>query len=175
MNNKFLISSILIGVFISLVSFSIGYNNGYQAGEVSCVNSADILHSDTNDIMSLYIPGDIAHIYFAYNEVYFEQGGDPLQFNSREEMYDYIGELTAYNSSIHGYKESLDWLVAQGYIYARTIYNDDEKYTELIYDGPNWTVNAEQDTSYIISTFNNVEKIYNPKTKSIEYDSYTVD
>lgn len=155
--------------------FMIGYLVGVNVSYTKCVNDADVLHSDTNDIISIYLPGDIMHIYFARNEVYFEQGGDPLEFNNREAMYDYIEEATAFSSSIHGYKNDLDWLIQQGYIFANTVHNDDEQYTDLIYRGPNWTVDTSQDTSYIISTFNNVEKLYNPKTKTIHFESYSID
>lgn len=88
-------------------------------------------------------------------------------------MYDYISEMTAYNSCIHGYKENLNWLVSKKYIYAKTVHNIDEQYTELIYHGPNWTIDAQKDTSYIIATFNYVEKLTD--NKSTWYKSYTVD
>lgn len=162
-------------LFVMGALFCFGYMVGDKTGYLRCVNDADILHSDTNDIISIYLPGDIMHIYFARNEVYFEQGGDPLEFNNREAMYDYIEEATAFSSSIHGYKNDLDWLIQQGYIFANTVHNDDEQYTDLIYRGPNWTVDTSQDTSYIISTFNNVEKLYNPKTKTIHFESYSID
>lgn len=171
MKNNLLFLSVVIGISLLLLSYYIGYNKGLK----KCVNEADILHSDTNDIMSLYIPNDIMSIYFAYNEIYLEQGGDPIEFPSRENMYTYIEETTAYASCIHGYKENLDWLISQGYVYAKTVYNEDEQYTELFYNGPNWTVDTTIDTSYTISIFNNVEKIYEPKTKTVYYESYTVD
>ena len=173
MNKLFLSLAILISLFSCFIS----YNIGLKHGTVSCVNTADVLHSDTNDIMSIYISDElgIAHIYFAYNAIMFENGGDPLEFSSKELMYDYVSEMTAYSSCIHGYKDNLDYLIRNGYVYARTAFNDDEQYTELYYNGPNWSVDARRVTTYIISTFNHVEKIYNPVTKSIEYDSYTID
>ena len=124
---------------------------------------------------SIYMSGDIAHVDYKNLTVYFENGGDPLEFSNITEIKEYIEKITAYASSIHGYKENLDWLVSQGYIYATTHHNENKQYTELIYNGPNWTVDAAQDTTYIISTFNHVEKIFDPKTKSIEYDHYSID
>ena len=167
--------NLLVSIAIGLLSTFISYNIGNKHGKVNCVNTADVLHSDTNDILSVYVPGDIAHIYFAYNEIYFENGGDPLEFRSRENMYNYIEDMTAYTSSVIGYQHDLDFNIRNGYIYARTVYNEDEQYTNLVYDGPNWTINSQKDTTYVISTFNHVEKLYNPITKSTEYDHYTVD
>ena len=174
MNFKEFIISVLL-LFVIIATNVISCNKGYQQGKVDCVNTADVLHSDTNDILSVYVPGDIAHIYFAYNEIYFENGGDPLEFSSREDMYNYIEDMTAYTSSVIGYKDDLDYNIRNGYIYARTVYNDDEQYTDLVYDGPNWTINGQEDTTYVISTFNNVEKIYNPETKYTGFDHYCVD
>jgi len=173
MNKPLFIASVLVGIFTNIASYKIGsiFDN------TPCVNSADILNADTNDILSFYIPNElgIAHVYFAYNEIYFENGGDPLEFTTRDAMYDYIENMTAYNSSTIGYQGDLDYNIRNGYIYARTVYNDNEQYTDLVYNGPNWAINAECDTTYLISTFNNVEKIYNPSTKSIEYDHYSID
>ena len=173
MNKVTLLISIVIGLLTSFIS----YNIGNKHGQVECVNTADVLHADTNDILSIYIPNElgIAHIYFAYNEIYFENGGDPLEFSSREAMYEYISEMSAVSASTIGYQHDLDYNIRNGYIFARTVYNVDEQYTDLIYNGPNWTVDATKDTTYLISTFNHVEKIYNPKTKSMEYEHYTVD
>jgi hypothetical protein len=171
MNKSLFIASIILGLFTNIIS----YKMGNKFGNISCVNSADVLHSDTNDILSIYIPGDIAHVYFAYNEVYFENGGDPLEFTTREAMYSYIEEMTAYASSTVGYQGDLDYNIRNGYIYARTVYNEDEQYTDLVYDGPNWTVNAECDTTYVISAFNHVEKLYDANNKTIWYEHYTVD
>lgn len=171
MNKLFLVITLIFGVFISILA----YNVGHEQGKISCVNSADILHSDTNDIMSVYISGDIAHIYFAYNAIYFENGGDPLEFETKDAMYDYVSEITAYNSCTIGYKDDLDYNIRNGYIYARTVYNEDEQYTDLIFDGPNWTVDADRDTSYLISTFNKVDKVYDTNTKFRWYESYAID
>ena len=167
--------NLLVSIFIGLLTSFISYNIGNKHGEIKCVNAADILHSDSTDIMSIHIPGDIAHIYFAYNEVYFENGGDPLEFRSREDMYDYIEDMTAYTSCIIGYQNDLDYNIRNGYIYARTVYNDNEQYTDLIYDGPNWTVDANRDTTYLISTFNKIDKVYDKNTKFKWYESYTID
>ena len=173
MNKLNLIVSIAIGLLSTFISYNIGNKHGIK----ECVNTADVLHADTNDILSIYISDDlgIAHIYFAYNKIYFENGGDPLEFSSRESMYEYIEEMTAYSSSIIGYQHDLDFNIRNGYVYARTVYNEDEQYTELFYNGPNWTIDAQQDPTYTISIFNNVEKIYDPKLKTVYYESYTVD
>ena len=167
--------NLIVSIFIGLLTSFISYNIGSKHGEIKCVNTVDVLHADTNDIMSIYIPGDIAHIYFAYNEVYFENGSDPLEFTTREAMYDYIAEITAHSSCIIGYQNDLDYNIRNGYIYARTVYNDDEQYTDLIYDGPNWTVDASRDTTYLISTFNKIDKVYDTNTKFKWYESYTID
>ena len=119
------------------------------------------------------ISGDIAHIKGLI--VTFENSPDSLIFDEQEALDEWIEDELYYATCIHGYKDDLDFLVRQGYVYAVTVYNGDEQYTELIYNGPNWTVDATQDTSYVITVFNTVEKLYNPITKSFEYDSYTID
>lgn len=167
--------NLIVSIFIGLLTSFISYNIGSKHGEIKCVNTVDVLHADTNDIMSVYISGDIAHIYFAYNEIYFENGGDPLEFETKDAMYDYVSEMTAYNSCTIGYKDDLDYNIRNGYIYARTVYNEDEQYTDLIFDGPNWTVDADRDTSYLISTFNKVDKVYDTNTKFRWYESYAID
>lgn len=134
-----------------------------------------LLLTNNNIIQYSYLPNDIMRVDYRNMDVYFENGGDPLEFSNITDLTEYVAETTAYASCIHGYKDNLDWLIRQGYIYAKTVHNDDEQYTDLIYNGPNWTVNAEQDTSYIISTFNNVEKLWSPKTNTVYYESYTID
>lgn len=122
---------------------------------------------------SIYTAHDIIHVNGL--EITFEIYDTLLTFDNMSERNEWIEEATAYASSTHGYKENLDWLVSQGYIYATTHHNEDEQYTELIYNGPNWTVDATRDTNYIITTFNHVEKLYDPSTKQVWYESYTVD
>ena len=169
MKNHFIVAAIVA------VSIIIAFNMGLKKGNTNCVNSADVLHTDTMPLSIYLSTNDIAHVYFADKKIYFENGGEPIQFKTNTELYSYIEDMTAYTSSIIGYKQDFDLNVHNGYIFAKTIYNDDEQYTELHYNGPNWTISAEQDTSYLITTFNHVEKIYNPKTRTFEYDHYTVD
>jgi hypothetical protein len=125
--------------------------------------------------LSIYLSTDIAHVYFSDRKIYFENGGEPIHFKTNSELYAYIEDMTAYTSSIIGYKQDFDYNVLNGYIFAKTVCNSKEQYTEMHYSGPNWTVNAQKDTSYLITTFNHVEKIFNPKNKTFEYDHYTVD
>lgn len=134
-----------------------------------------LLSNKNNIVQYSYLPNDIMRVDYKNMDVYFEQGGDPLEFNNIVTLTEYVEETTAYASSIHGYKENLDWLVSQGYIYTTMHYNEDEQYTEMIYDGPNWTVDATKDTSYVITTFNHVEPLYDSRTKDVWYESYTVD
>jgi hypothetical protein len=122
---------------------------------------------------SQYISGDIAHIKGL--TVFFENREDSLIFDEQEALDEWLEHESAYATCIHGYKDDLDFLVRNGFVWTKTVYNGDEQYTELIYDGPNWTVDATQDTSYVIATFNTVEKVYNPTTKSFEFDSYSID
>lgn len=134
-----------------------------------------LLLTNRDIVQYSYLPNDIMRVDYKNMDVYFEQGGDPLEFSSLTGLQKYVEETTAYASSIHGYKENLDWLVSQGYIYTTMHYNEDEQYTEMIYDGPNWTVDATKDTSYVITTFNHVEPLYDPSTTEVWYESYTVD
>jgi hypothetical protein len=122
---------------------------------------------------SRYISGDIAHIDSL--TVTFEVSSDSLIFCSRDDLNQYLEDQSAYATSIQGYAGDLDYLIRNGYVFARTVFNEDEQYTDLIYKGPNWTVDATRDTSFIISTFNTVEELYNPITKAVEFDSYTID
>ena len=126
----------------------------------------------TSKDFSVYTSEDIIHV--VNDSTLFESSDTSFTFVSDEEQYEFLENLTAYSSTIHGYQYDLDYIIRNGYLFARTIYNDDEQYTDLIYKGPSWIDNTK-DTTYTVSTFNIVEKIYNPKTKSIEYDHYTVD
>lgn len=122
-----------------------------------------------------YMIGNIAHINGL--TISFENGGplDTLMFPNEDALEQWREDQSVYDTCIHGYKDDLDFLVRQGYVWVRTVYNADEQYSELVYDGPNWMVDGNKDTSYIITTFNTVEKIYNPTTKSFEFDSYSID
>lgn len=148
----------------------------YDKIDISTLKEYKVPPRDTNNVLSVYISGElgIAHIHFSNNSIYFENGGDPIEFSSREDMYDYISEMTAYSSTIMGYQYDLNHSIHKGYIFCRTVYNEDEQYTDIVYQGPNWTVDATKDTTYIISTFNNVEKLYDAKNKTTWYEHYTV-
>ena len=122
-----------------------------------------------------YLCNDIAHIDLDKLQISFEVDTVIYKYDNKQEIYDFIEKSSAYNSCTIGYKDDLDYNIRNGYIYARTVYNEDKQYTELIYSGPNWTIDAQQDTTYLISTFNNVEKLYDPNTKTTWYESYTVD
>ena len=176
MNFRDIIITVLL-FFVLITTNLMSCHKGYNQGIMYCINTVDTLPYDTNNVLTIYISDDlgIAYIYFEINKIYFENGDDPLEFKSREDMYNYISEMTAYSSSIIGYQHDIDFNIRNGYIYTHTVYNEDKQYTELIYSGPNWTIDAQQDTTYLISTFNNVEKLYDPNTKTTWYESYTVD
>ena len=126
----------------------------------------------TSKDFSVYTSEDIIHV--VNNSIFFESSDTSFTFTTDEEQYEFLENLTAHSSTIHGYQYDLDYIIRNGYIFARTVYNDDEQYTDLVYNGPSWIDNTK-DTTYVVSTFNIVEQIYNPITKSIEYDHYTVD
>lgn len=144
----------------------------------SVILNVHFILNDKIIVQHTYLPSDIMRVDYKNLDVYFEQGGDPLEFSNINELTEYVENTTAYATCIHGYKDNLDWLIRQGYIYAITVHNDNEQYTELVYKGPNWTYDTQdptRDTSYIISTFNNVEKLYDPRTNTQWYESYTID
>lgn len=76
--------------------------------------------------------------------------------------------------NILSYQHDLDKQISNGYVYTVTMYNEDKQYTELLYSGPSIS-NPEVDTTFVISVFNNVEMLFNPKTGNYSFESYTVD
>lgn len=120
-----------------------------------------------DDSFSIYMPTDIIHVDDNALTISFESNSQVVKYNSEDELYETLETITGNMSSIEEYYHDLDYQIRNGYVYARTVYNDDEQYTDLIL--------VQKDTNILISTFNIVEKIYNPKTKSIEYDSYSID
>jgi len=125
-------------------------------------------------IYSIYIPSDIIHINDCTLVVSFEVADTSYTFDSKAELNNYIEVVTAHASSVFGYQQDLQYQINSGYIISRSVINEDESYTEMIYTGPNWTVDATKDTSFILATFDSLEKIYDPKTKSILYESYNM-
>lgn len=137
-------------------------------------------NSTNNDCIkvkqSIYLKSDIMHVDYNNLTVYYEtNGGDPLEFTNIILLNEYVEEITAQEANISSYKDDLDYNIRNGYIYANTVYNADEQYTELIYEGPNWVNDPGNDTTYLLSTFNNVEKLYVPSNCTYEYQHYTVD
>lgn len=130
-------------------------------------NIAIMLSPKVNDSFSIYMPTDIIHVDDNALTISFESNSQVIKYNSEDELYETLETITSNMSSIEEYYHDLDYQIRNGYVYARTVYNDDEQYTDLIL--------VQKDTNILISTFNIVEKIYNPKTKSISYDHYTVD
>ena len=126
----------------------------------------------TSKDFSVYTSEDIIHI--VNDSIYFESSDTLFTFTTDEEQYEFLENLTAHSSTIHGYQYDLDYIIRNGYLFARTIYNDDEQYTDLVYNGPTWADNTK-DTTYVVSTFNNVEKLYDVNNKTIWYEHYTVD
>jgi hypothetical protein len=121
-----------------------------------------IISCSTNKIIQpINISGDIMYVDYQLNQIYFEQGGDPLQFKNNKEMIEYVDEVTAKSSSVLGYQSDLDWLIRQGYISIEvyptlnTMCNKiaDNGELLLIYNGPNWTIDAKRDTTYQIGYF----------------------
>jgi hypothetical protein len=123
---------------------------------------------------SLHFGNDIYHIDYNTCSYNTESGYEGF-FKNIDEMTDYFEDLSAYHSIPLGYKDDMQYQINQGYLTVKTIYNDDEKYVELNYKGPNWYYNAQRDTAYNLCIFNYVEKLYNPVTKSWLYEGYTID
>lgn len=105
--------------------------------------------------------GDIHHVNYWNRVVTFEQSNEKIKFNSFNELNDYISDVTAKSSSVIGYQSDLDWLIRQGYVSieiyptidTNNIVTNPNGEALLIYNGPNWTINAQQDTSYQIGYF----------------------
>lgn len=55
MNKVILIAAIAV----SLLNGYISYKIGNKHGQTECVNTADVLHSDTNNILSIYISDNL--------------------------------------------------------------------------------------------------------------------
>lgn len=124
---------------------------------------------------SMYTTDDILHINYEELIVTFEMQADTFSFKSEKELHKYLESVSANFSHIHGYADDLDYQIKKGHVFAQTVHNEDEQYTELLYQGPHWGTDATKDTAYVISTFNHVEKLYDPVTKSILYESYCID
>ncbi len=122
-----------------------------------------------------YLCNDIAHIDLDKLQISFEVDTVIYKYDNKQEIYDFIEKSSAYNSTVLGYQNDINYLIENGYISVNTVYNEDEKYSEMLYDGPNWTIDAGRDTSYLIATFNTVERVYDPKTKLNWLESYNTD
>ena len=70
MKNHFIVAAIVA------VSIIIAFNMGLKKGNTNCVNSADVLHTDTMPLSIYLSTNDIAHVYFADKKIYFENGGE---------------------------------------------------------------------------------------------------
>lgn len=121
-----------------------------------------------------YMCNDIAHIDLDKLQISFEMDTVVYKYDSIQDIYEFIEKSSAYNSTVLGYGSDITYLIENGYISINSIYNKHEKYSEMLYNGPNWTIDASRDTSYIIATFNTIEKIYDPKTKLDWLKSYNI-
>jgi len=123
--------------------------------------------------MSIYTTGDIVHI--EGRKVTFESSEEVLRFSSDEELFDWVGKYTAKYSTPIGYGENLQWYIDQSYISVKVVENPDEEYAELLYHGPHWAVNPEQDTAFVLGYFNYIEKLFDPKREEWLIEAYNLD
>lgn len=143
------------------------------------VNKSLLKETDKNELkvpvnQSLHFGNDIYHI--DYNTCsYSTESGHKGFFKDIHSMTDYFEDLSAYHSIPLGYKDDMQYQINQGYITAKTVYNDDKSYIELNYKGPNWYYDAKIDTTYNLCIFSYVEKLYDPISKSWIYEGYTID
>lgn len=155
------------GIIILSVALNIIFL--YMFGVTDFNSPTDVTKKD----FSVYTPEDIIHV--VDDRIFFESSDTMFYFDSDMEQYIFLENLTVHSSNIIGYTADLDNMIRDGYVYCKTVNNEDEQYTDIIYKGPIWTGDMKKDTSYIISTFNHVEKLYDPITRVEWLESYTID
>jgi hypothetical protein len=108
-----------------------------------CNNSNELKNQE---LLSIYLSGDkdIMHINLNNNEIYFESKDSTMFFATKQEMYNFISEITAFSSTILGYQEDLRFLSRKGYIKAKRLKNTDV--VDITYSGPMWSVNTSKNT-----------------------------
>ena len=118
-------------------------------------------------IQPLYLTtGEIYYINYDKLVVEFESGKNAKSFLTRDDLINWIEDKSAYNAVIHGYQEDIKDLAADGYL--GIMYYPEDSTAFLSYWGPNWTVNAQQDTTFDVVRFNTVEILDNKDNKKIK-------
>ncbi len=132
-----------------------------------------------SDMDSLYINTSGDGLYILGDTIFFESGSEePKVFCNKNEMKNFIDEYTAYYSTPLGYQHDLQWQIENGYVHIKLYVSDDptdEQGAELIYNGPNWTIDGTKDTTYSFGFFNTTEKLYDPASKAYIFESYWLD
>ena len=119
---------------------------------------------------------DLIHVNLSKGYVTFENPGkqDHMFFDSEEDMFEWIEQVTSEGTIPSGYKDDLQYYINQGYITAAVHADIDPNgrvtspvgKIELIYDGPNWTIDSEQDTTYTVCKFPIID------TYNVSYDEF---
>lgn len=157
-----------VKLFLNVMMLFIFFVSGFLTA-YTFVKAGKIPIDTFDKELEVYSFNDIAYCDFSKKKIQFEDSDKELSFDSHNEMFDYIGEYTLKNSMITSYKEDIEWLVNNGYITAHIVTPDEGKEwtVGLHYLGPNWTVNAQQDTAFSIATFY-LSKLYK-KEDSTKY------
>lgn len=119
---------------------------------------------------------DLIHVNLTRGYVSFENPGkeDHMFFDSEKNMFDWIEQVTTEGTIPSGYKDDLQYHINQGYITAAVHADINDKgelvspvgKIELIYDGPNWTIDSDKDTTYTVCKFPIID------TYNVSYDEF---
>lgn len=141
-----------------------------------CSFYAHYVHEPKKDIMfSIHtVHADLIHINLTDLSVGYEGSEERINFNSQEDLFQWIESTTAKGSIPSGYATDLQYHINNGYITAAVHADIDDNGNltspvgkiELIYDGPNWTNGSEQDTTYKVCKFPIID------TYDVGYDEF---
>jgi len=134
-----------------------------------------VMNKQDEKVLSIYTAqGDIVYVNLLTNDITYESKDTIESFNSFEGLNERIEELTAESSVISGYAEDLRYNIEEENITLEVtpLINENGKVispvgeVKMIYQGPNWGINPEQDTTFTISTLKYSEE------RNITFDEF---
>lgn len=130
------------------------------------------------EVLTIYTAnGDIVYADVVNHIITYESSDKKEFFEGFEELNARIEDLTAESSVISGYAEDLRYNISQDYITLEIVPELDKNgkvispigKVKMLYEGPNWSINPEVDTTFEISTFKYNEEY---DIKFDEFDGY---
>lgn len=146
----FYLVSVALGAAIALAYLSPNPNpEGWSDRVVPVYTNVDIIYVDVDSL-----------------RIYYESSPDVESFSTFNDLCARIEKLTAISQSPAGYSQDIRYQASQGYITANIHPKLDHKgkvlsevgIVEIWYNGPGWAINPEKDTSFLLTSFNQVNK-----------------